>query len=79
MNYTYNKFVGVGAFTKEALEFYHNTERGEIEKIEENDSFRFIENRKDIYYLDANCKSLSVDTPKDIEKVEEYLVKIGEA
>ncbi len=73
INYTYNKFVGVGAFTKKALDFYHNTERGPIEKIEENDSFRFIENRKDIYYINAHCKTLSVDTPKDIEKVSEYL------
>ena len=77
MNYHYHKFVGVGAFTKKALEYYHNTERGEIEKIEENDSFRFIENRKDIYYINAHCKSLSVDTPKDIIAVEEYLTKLG--
>ena len=75
MNYTYHKFVGVGAFTKKALEYYHNTERGPSEKIEENDSFRFIENRKDIYYINAHCKTLSVDTPKDIEKVVEYLNK----
>lgn len=75
MDYTYKKFVGVGAFTKKALEYYHHTERGPIEKIEENDSFRFIENRKDIYYINAHCKSLSVDTPKDIEKVEEYMRK----
>ena len=77
MNYHYHKFVGVGAFTKKALEYYHNTERGEIEKIEENDSFRFIENRKDIYYINAHCKSLSVDTPKDIVAVEEYLKTLG--
>lgn len=73
MNYTYHKFVGVGAFTKKALKYYHETPRGPIEKIEENDSFRFIENRKDIYYINAHCKTLSVDTPKDLEKVEEYL------
>jgi 3-deoxy-manno-octulosonate cytidylyltransferase (CMP-KDO synthetase) len=72
-NYTYKKFVGVGAFTKKALQFYHETPRGPIEKIEENDSFRFIEHRKDIYYINAHCKSLSVDTPKDIERVEAYL------
>ena len=77
MNYTYYKFVGVGAFTKKALEYYHNTPRGPIEKIEENDSFRFIENRKDIYYINAHCKSLSVDTRKDIEKVEQYLKEKG--
>lgn len=73
MDYTYKKFVGVGAFTRKALEFYHTTPRGPIEKIEENDSFRFIENRKDIYYINAHCKSLSVDTFKDIAAVEKYL------
>lgn len=72
MNYVYHKFVGVGAFTRKALDFYHNTPRGPIEKIEENDSFRFIENHVPIYY-NCHCKSLSVDTPKDIEGVEEYL------
>ena len=73
MSYAYKKFVGVGAFTKKALEYYHETERGPVEIIEENDSFRFIENRKDIYYINAHCKSLSVDTAKDIEQVETYL------
>jgi 3-deoxy-manno-octulosonate cytidylyltransferase (CMP-KDO synthetase) len=75
MDYTYQKFVGVGAFTKKALQYYHESPRGPIEKIEENDSFRFIENRKDIYYINAHCKTISVDTPKDIEKVEEYLLE----
>ncbi len=73
MNYIYHKFVGVGAFTRKALEFYHNTPRGPIEKIEENDSFRFIENHVPIYYYNCHCKSLSVDTPKDIQAVEEYI------
>ena len=43
-----------------------------FEKIEENDSFRFIENHVPIYYYNCHCKSLSVDTKKDIEGVEEY-------
>ena len=73
MNYVYHKFVGVGAFTAKALDFYHHTPRGPIEKIEENDSFRFIENHKPIYYYNCHCKSLSVDTPKDIAGVEAYL------
>ncbi len=45
--------------------------------IEENDSFRFIENRKDCYYINAHCKTLSVDTPKDRVAVEEYMKKLG--
>lgn len=75
MNYVYQKFVGVGAFTPVALQYYHNTPRGPIEKIEENDSFRFIENRKDCYYINAHCKTLSVDTPKDREQVERYMME----
>ena len=73
MNYTYQKFVGVGAFTKKALEYYHDTPRGPVEKVEENDSLRFIENRKDCYYINAHCKTLSVDTPKDRVQVERYM------
>lgn len=69
----YHKFVGVGAFNREALEFYHTTPRGPIEKVEENDSFRFLENHVPIYYYNCHCKSLSVDTRKDIEGVEAYL------
>lgn len=72
MDYVYQKFVGVGAFTPKALAYYHNTPRGPIEKIEENDSFRFIENHVPIYYYNCHCKSLSVDTKKDIEGVEKY-------
>lgn len=77
MDYVYHKFVGVGAFTKKALDYYHNTPRGPIEKIEENDSFRFIENHKPIFYYNCHCKSLSVDTRKDIDGVEAYFAKMG--
>ena len=73
MDYVYPKFVGVGAFNRRALDFYHSTPRGPIEKIEENDSFRFIENQVPIYYYNCHCKSLSVDTRKDIAGVEAYL------
>ncbi len=76
LDYAYQKFVGVGAFSVKALDFYHNTPRGMIETIEENDSFRFIENRKDCYYINAHCKTLSVDTYKDILQVEKMLREI---
>ena len=33
MDYVYHKFVGVGAFTRKALQFYNNTHRGPIENI----------------------------------------------
>ena len=78
MDYVYHKFVGVGAFNRLALEFYHTTPRGPIEKIEENDSFRFIENGVPIYYYNCYSKSLSVDNRKDIAGVEAYLRTIQE-
>ncbi len=78
LDVVYHKFVGVGAFTRKALDYYHNTPRGPIEKVEENDSFRFIENHKPIYYYNCHCKSLSVDTRKDIEGVEAYFRSMGE-
>ena len=78
-NYTFKKFVGISAFTKTALDFYHTTEMGEIEQIEQNDTFRFIENGKKVYYFNAHCKSISVDTAKDVKLAEEYLLKNGEA
>ena len=78
-NYTFKKFVGISAFTKKALEFYHTTPMGEIEEIEQNDTYRFIENGKKVYYFNAHCKSISVDTPKDIALAEEYLCKNGES
>lgn len=77
MDYVYHKFVGVGAFTPKVLEFYHNTPRGPIEKIEENDSFRFLENHVPIYYYNCHCKSLSVDNRKDIDGVERYFRSLG--
>ena len=58
-----------------AYQYYHDTPRGLVEKIEENDSFRFIENRKDCYYINAHCKTLSVDTPKDRVQVERYMIE----
>ena len=78
MDYVFHKFVGVGAFNRKALDFYHNTERGPIEKVEENDSFRFIENGVPIYYYNCHSKSLSVDNRKDIAGVEAYLKSQGE-
>lgn len=78
MDYVFHKFVGVGAFTRGSLDFYHRTPRGPIEKIEENDSFRFLENHMPIYYYNCHCKSLSVDNRKDIAGVEAYLKQQGE-
>ncbi len=69
MEFEYKKHVGVYAFDKEALDFYVNTKRGTLESIEDIDLLRYIENHKNINFIDIACNTLSVDNMKDLEKV----------
>lgn len=69
LDFDYKKFVGVGAFSRKALEFYANTPKGTIERIEECDLLRFIEHGVKVRFFDVDCRTLSVDTPKDLERV----------
>jgi 3-deoxy-manno-octulosonate cytidylyltransferase (CMP-KDO synthetase) len=69
MNFKYKKHVGVYAFNSKALEFYVTTARGEIETIENIDLLRFIENHRDVYFVEVDSDTLSVDTKKDLNQV----------
>ena len=73
------KFVGVQCYTKKALEFVNNTKRGFLESIEDIDEFRFIENGHKIKMVLTEANTLSVDTPKDLEKVRMIISKKIEA
>lgn len=65
----YYKYVGVECFTKEGLDFFVATEQGVAERIEDIDHLRFIENGMEIHFTEVASESISVDTPKDLEKV----------
>lgn len=67
--FSYHKYVGIEIFTKKGLDFFVSTEQGVLEKIEDIDHLRFIENEKRICFTQIDSESLSVDTPKDLEKV----------
>lgn len=69
LDFEYKKFVGIGAFSRAALDFYYHTPKGKMEEIEECDLMRFIENQIPIKFFDVECRNVSVDTPKDLEKV----------
>ena len=58
---------------KEALEFYHNTPRSEVERAEEIDLLRWVENGKKVVAIDYDSEMLSVDTPKDLEEVRKIM------
>lgn len=71
--YSFKKYVGVELFNKAALDFYVHSEQTEIEKIEDIGSIRFLENGFRIHYDIVESKSLSVDTPKDLEYITKML------
>ncbi|MCL1998897.1 MAG: 3-deoxy-manno-octulosonate cytidylyltransferase [Turicibacter sp.] len=71
LDFKYYKHLGVIAYSKQALDFYHKTEAGYNEKIEDIDYLRFIENRKPFKMVEVSANSVSVDTIKDLE----YIIK----
>jgi 3-deoxy-manno-octulosonate cytidylyltransferase (CMP-KDO synthetase) len=44
-----------------------------LEAAEDIDEFRFIENGQKIKFVEANVTTLSVDTPKDLDKVRDII------
>lgn len=69
IEYKFYKHVGVLIYSLEALEFFANTPKGKIEKIEDVNEIRFLEHGRKIKMVEVDAHSLSVDTPKDLEKV----------
>ena len=67
--FKYKKYVGIECYHKETLDFFVKQPMGEIEKIEDIDHLRFIENQYPLFFTEVNSESISVDTPKDLEKV----------
>ncbi len=71
LDYQYKKFVSIGVYTKEALNFFDSTCKGLLEEIEEFDLLRFMEHGKTVLFTEIPGSTLSVDTPKDLERVRE--------
>lgn len=69
LDLTYNKYVGVECFNKQALDFFVSAEMGTLEKAEDIDHLRFLENGVDLYFKYVDSESISVDTPKDLDFV----------
>ena len=67
--FKYNKYVGVECFNKKALDFFVSTPMGDIERAEDIDHLRFLENGIDLHFVNVNSESISVDTQKDLEYV----------
>lgn len=71
--FKYNKYVGVECFNKAALDFFVKTPMNDLEKIEDIDHLRFLANGIDLHFHYVESESISVDTPKDLEKVKKII------
>ncbi len=69
----YKKYVGVECFNKKALDFFVQTQMGSIERTEDIDHLRFLENGIDLHFTLVESDSLSVDTKKDLDYVREKI------
>ena len=73
ITYDYYKQVGVYGFTSRALRFFFDYGKkygkAKIEKIEDIEILRFIENGWKVQYIEVESKTIAVDTEKDLEKV----------
>lgn len=69
----YYKNIGVYSYKKDTLDFFRNKPVGKIEKVEDMELLRLIENHKIINTFEVNSLSFSVDTPKDLDRVREIM------
>ncbi|MDR2650269.1 MAG: 3-deoxy-manno-octulosonate cytidylyltransferase [Clostridiales bacterium] len=73
LDFDYYKNIGAYIFTKDVLDFYLQTPVGALEQIEEIELLRLLENGKYVQAVIVESDSLSVDTPKDLERAKKIL------
>ena len=67
------KHLGLYAFRREALLEYPTLPPGELERIEQLEQLRWLENGFRIRVVETDYDAVSVDVPADIERVEKIL------
>lgn len=75
MDYKYYKHVGVLIYNKAALNFFASTAKGPMEMIEDINELRFIEHGNKLKMIKVEAHSLSVDTPKDLERIRNIIMQ----
>lgn len=73
-DFDYMKFVGIQCFSRSALLFCSETPRGHLEGIEDIDEYRFLENGKEIKFVEIPAETLSVDSKVDLQVVRDVLI-----
>jgi 3-deoxy-manno-octulosonate cytidylyltransferase (CMP-KDO synthetase) len=69
----YWKHLGLYAFRREALLEYATLPQGELERIEQLEQLRWMENGWKIRVAEVAHDAVSVDVPEDVARVEKLL------
>jgi 3-deoxy-manno-octulosonate cytidylyltransferase (CMP-KDO synthetase) len=69
LEYNFYKHIGVLMYNMDALEFFASNKKCKNEIIEDINELRFLEYGKKVKMIEVKANTLSVDTPKDLEKV----------
>lgn len=75
----HSKHIGLYAFRRDALVDYPTLPPGELERLEQLEQLRWLENGYGIRVVECDYDAVSVDVPADIERVEKILHERGEA
>lgn len=77
IDYIYYKPIGVYAFKRETLLYYATLPYGNIERIEEIELLRLVENGVKIRVGIVESDTVAVDTEKDLQRVRDYIKNKG--
>ena len=73
------KHVGLYVFRREALLEFATFPQGDLERIEQLEQLRWLENGYRIRVAETEYKTVEVDTPEDVKKVEQLLAGAASA
>jgi 3-deoxy-manno-octulosonate cytidylyltransferase (CMP-KDO synthetase) len=71
----YYKHIGLYGYSKDFLFTYKNMASSNLERTEKLEQLRVLEDGYKIKVIETKYDSIGVDTPEDLEKVKEYLMK----
>ncbi|MFN3476049.1 MAG: 3-deoxy-manno-octulosonate cytidylyltransferase [Candidatus Methylomirabilales bacterium] len=74
---TYCKHLGLYAYTRPALERFHQLPPLSLEQAERLEQLRFLEHGIPIHVVETPHRTIGVDTEEDLKKVEAYFSQIG--
>jgi 3-deoxy-manno-octulosonate cytidylyltransferase (CMP-KDO synthetase) len=67
------KHLGLYAFKRGGLQVFNENTPGDIERTESIEMYRLLENGYNIQMVETGDASISVDTPSDLKRIQEYL------